>query len=177
MNVEIGISWDWCRAVSFLGIHKSKFLCCAVWVDDLGSRQSVNYFYVPASYIFCTFQISVDFYFVPVGGRGGGRGGLEKGRGLERGRQNVYCMGTLSVLTVPIQLVIHTVSVLTVPAIFWFKVRRIVHCNTGLLTLVVAGQLAILACLNPCHIKPYWSWLRSCHLRAQKSLDFQGPPP
>ncbi len=35
--------------------------------------------------IFCTFQISVDFYIVPVGGRGGGRGGLEKGRGLERG--------------------------------------------------------------------------------------------
>ena len=31
--------------------------------------------------IFCTFQISVDFYFVPVSGRGG----LEKGRGLERG--------------------------------------------------------------------------------------------
>ncbi len=25
--------------------------------------------------IFCTFQISVDFYFVPVGGRGGERGG------------------------------------------------------------------------------------------------------
>jgi hypothetical protein len=24
--------------------------------------------------IFCTFQISVDFYYVPVGGRGGGRG-------------------------------------------------------------------------------------------------------
>jgi hypothetical protein len=35
--------------------------------------------------IFCTFQISVDFYIVPVGGRGGGMGGLEKGRGLERG--------------------------------------------------------------------------------------------
>jgi hypothetical protein len=35
--------------------------------------------------IFCTFQISVDFYFVTVGGRGGGRGGLEKGRGLEIG--------------------------------------------------------------------------------------------
>ncbi len=34
--------------------------------------------------IFCTFQISVDFYYVPVGGRGGGEGGLEKGRGLER---------------------------------------------------------------------------------------------
>ncbi len=25
--------------------------------------------------VLCTFQISVDFYFVPVGGRGGGRGG------------------------------------------------------------------------------------------------------
>jgi hypothetical protein len=25
--------------------------------------------------ILCTFQISVDFYYVPVGGRGGGRGG------------------------------------------------------------------------------------------------------
>ncbi len=35
--------------------------------------------------ILCTFQISVDFYYVPVSGRGGGRGGLEKGRGLERG--------------------------------------------------------------------------------------------
>ena len=35
--------------------------------------------------ILCTFQISVDFYFVPVSGRGVGRGGLEKGRGLERG--------------------------------------------------------------------------------------------
>ena len=47
-----------------------------------------------------------------------GEEGLEKGRGLERGGKNVYCMGTLSVLTVPIQLVTHTVSVLTVPAIF-----------------------------------------------------------
>jgi hypothetical protein len=36
--------------------------------------------------ILCTFQISVDFYYVPVGGRGGDRGGgLEKGGGLERG--------------------------------------------------------------------------------------------
>ena len=35
--------------------------------------------------IFCTFQISVDFYFVPVGGRGGGerggRGGAGEGEG------------------------------------------------------------------------------------------------
>ncbi len=36
--------------------------------------------------IFCTFQISVDFYFVPVGGRGGGRGGAGEGEGArERG--------------------------------------------------------------------------------------------
>jgi hypothetical protein len=36
--------------------------------------------------ILCTFQISVDFYYVPVCGRGGGRGGLEKGGGArERG--------------------------------------------------------------------------------------------
>jgi hypothetical protein len=32
--------------------------------------------------ILCTFQISVDFYYVPVGGRGGGRGGARE-RGLE----------------------------------------------------------------------------------------------
>jgi hypothetical protein len=31
--------------------------------------------------ISCTFQISVDFYFVPVGGRGGGRGGAGRGGG------------------------------------------------------------------------------------------------
>ncbi len=36
--------------------------------------------------IFCTFQISVDFYYVPVGGRGGGRGGAREGEGArERG--------------------------------------------------------------------------------------------
>jgi hypothetical protein len=62
--------------------------------------------------IFCTFHISVDFYIVPVGGREG-EGARE--RGIECIQ---YCMGTLSVLTVPIQLVTHTVSVLTVPAIF-----------------------------------------------------------
>ncbi len=32
----------------------------------------------------CTFQISVDFYYVPEGGRGGGEGGGEGGV-LERG--------------------------------------------------------------------------------------------
>ncbi len=51
-------------------------------------------------------------------GEEGGEGGLEKRRGIERGGYNVYCMGTHSVLTVPIQLATHTVSVLTVPAIF-----------------------------------------------------------
>jgi hypothetical protein len=35
--------------------------------------------------ILCTFQISVDFYFVPVGGRGGGRGGAGGG-GVDRER-------------------------------------------------------------------------------------------
>jgi len=70
--------------------------------------------------ILCNFQISVDFYFVPVSGRGGGGGGLGKGGGLERGDRmyTVYCIGTVSVLSVSIQLVTHTVSVLTVPAIF-----------------------------------------------------------
>jgi hypothetical protein len=34
--------------------------------------------------ILCNFQISVDFYHVPVGGRGGGEGGLEKGGGGAR---------------------------------------------------------------------------------------------
>jgi hypothetical protein len=34
--------------------------------------------------ILCTFQISVDFYFVPVGGRGGGRGGAGRGEDRER---------------------------------------------------------------------------------------------
>ncbi len=44
---------------------------------------SVTLMYLRA--ILCTFQISVDFYYVPVGGRGGGRGGAGEGRGLERG--------------------------------------------------------------------------------------------
>ncbi len=37
--------------------------------------------------IFCTFQIYVDFYYVPVGERGGGeRGGAGEGEGArERG--------------------------------------------------------------------------------------------
>jgi hypothetical protein len=40
--------------------------------------------------ILCTFQIfSVDFYNVPVGGRGGGIGGLEKGAARERGIESI----------------------------------------------------------------------------------------
>ncbi len=31
--------------------------------------------------ILCTFQISVDFYYVPVSGRGGGREGAGEGEG------------------------------------------------------------------------------------------------
>ncbi len=49
------------------------------------SRLRVSFIFMYLRAILCTFQISVDFYFVPVSGRGGGRGGLEKGRGLERG--------------------------------------------------------------------------------------------
>ncbi len=36
--------------------------------------------------ILCTFQISVDFYYVSVGGRGGGRGGAGRGGGGNRER-------------------------------------------------------------------------------------------
>ncbi len=43
----------------------------------------MSYFMYPRA-ILCTFQISVDFYFVPVGGRGEGRGGA--GRGVDRER-------------------------------------------------------------------------------------------
>ncbi len=32
--------------------------------------------------ILCTFQISVDFYYVPVGGRGGGEMGAGVGGGV-----------------------------------------------------------------------------------------------
>ncbi len=44
---------------------------------------SIFFMYLRA--ILCTFQISVDFYYVPVGGRGGGRGGAGRGGGIERG--------------------------------------------------------------------------------------------
>jgi hypothetical protein len=45
--------------------------------------QSDDYFmYLRA--IFFTFQISVDFYFVPVGGRGGGRWGAGEGEGARK---------------------------------------------------------------------------------------------
>jgi hypothetical protein len=40
--------------------------------------------------IFCTFQISVDFYIVPVGGRGGGRGGA--GEGEEARERGIECI-------------------------------------------------------------------------------------
>ncbi len=67
----------------------------------LNIADAVDFMYLRA--ILCTFQISVDFYYVPVGGmggRGGGRGGAGRGGGIERGWYNVYCMGTVSVLTV-----------------------------------------------------------------------------
>ncbi len=52
---------------------------------DTNHHKESGYLFMYLRAILCTFQISVDFYYVPEGGRGGGRGGLEKGRGLERG--------------------------------------------------------------------------------------------
>ncbi len=40
--------------------------------------------------VLCTFQISVDFYYVPVGGRGGGRGGGGDGGGGYRKGDRMY---------------------------------------------------------------------------------------
>ncbi len=40
------------------------------------------YFFMYLRAVLCTFQISVDFYCVPVGGRGGGR---ERWKGGGRG--------------------------------------------------------------------------------------------
>jgi hypothetical protein len=59
--------------------------CCAASLfpklnSNVLSPISYTDIYVPESYI-GTFQISVDFYYAPVGGRGG----LEKGKVLERG--------------------------------------------------------------------------------------------
>jgi hypothetical protein len=50
-------------------------------------RAILSFMYLRA--ILCTFQISVDFYIVPVGGRGGGIGGLEKGAARERGIESI----------------------------------------------------------------------------------------
>jgi hypothetical protein len=61
--------------------------------------------------ILCTFQISVDFYYVPVGGTGR----RERG-GLERGGWNLYRTGTVRILTVPVS----TVEILTVPVQYKF---------------------------------------------------------
>ncbi len=42
----------------------------------------LDYIFMYLRAIFCTFQISVDFYYVPVSGRGGGRGwGWRRGGG------------------------------------------------------------------------------------------------
>jgi hypothetical protein len=54
------------------------------YLREVGVRYDTEFMYLRA--IFCTFQISVDFYYVPVGGRGGGRGSAGEGEGArERG--------------------------------------------------------------------------------------------
>ncbi len=51
-----------------------------------GERNDTNDMFMYLRAIFCTFQISVDFHYVPVGGRGGGRWGAGEGEGArERG--------------------------------------------------------------------------------------------
>ena len=56
-------------------VYTSNFL--TIFAKILG-----DFMYLRA--IFCTFQISVDFYFVPVGGRGGaGEGEGARERGIE----------------------------------------------------------------------------------------------
>jgi hypothetical protein len=55
-----------------------------LWRGTVCLCSEIIFMYLRA--IFCTFQISVDFYFVPVGGRGGGRGSAGEGEGaIERG--------------------------------------------------------------------------------------------
>jgi hypothetical protein len=48
-------------------------------LTDIVALCLTDFMYLRA--ILCTFQISVDFYYVPVGGRGGGRGGAGRGGG------------------------------------------------------------------------------------------------
>jgi hypothetical protein len=50
---------------------------------------SILFLFMYLRAILCTFQISVYFYYVPVGGKGGaGEGGW-----------NLYCTGTVRILT------------------------------------------------------------------------------
>ncbi len=52
----------------------------------INARDRCSFFFMYLRAIFCTFQISVDFYYVTVGGRGGGRGRAREGEGArERG--------------------------------------------------------------------------------------------
>ncbi len=52
---------------------------------------NISFMYLRA--VLCTFQVSVDFYYVPVGGRGGGRGGAGEGGGGARERGIECVMG------------------------------------------------------------------------------------
>jgi hypothetical protein len=42
--------------------------------------------------------------------------------------------------------------------------------------MVLRGATSLLGALEGDFLGPKWHSLRSCHFRAQKSLDFQGPP-
>ncbi len=66
---------------------KSSQICQPVtYFTTLSKTKQVYFMYLRA--ILCTFQISVDFYFVPVSGRGGrerraGEGEGARERGIE----------------------------------------------------------------------------------------------
>ncbi len=63
---------------------QAKSLCMLVSGWERGGDRVCNIYFMYLRAILCTFQISVDFYYIPVGGRGrAGEGGRAKERGIE----------------------------------------------------------------------------------------------
>ncbi len=78
------------------GVHAqphSHVQSCSVRTSWIGSYTdpisflplSTLWYFMYLRAIFCTFQISVDFYYVPVGGRGVGEGSWRRGAGEGEG--------------------------------------------------------------------------------------------
>jgi hypothetical protein len=67
-------------------IYKKKYLEASPKCSPDYKRGQTSNAFMYLRALLCTFQISVDFYYVPVGGRGGGRGGAAEGEvARERG--------------------------------------------------------------------------------------------